>query len=219
MLFWFLVFVVHSAEQSLLMFKLNAEDRVASIETKAKPLAESIAKQQSAIQQLSIVPEREAAESKLERESQLATAQASLTGLELRQQTSTTNLKDYQNSERLLGRWYTGVFALKTILPKTAETMGILENSLTSLDEVAKLRNAEEQRREERRAQRRGNESRPPSRASDPERDSPEFSSAVAERQQEIIRSRSIWWILGTSIAFEIVILAIACTIFARRDF
>lgn len=219
MLFWFLVFVVHSAEQSLLLFKLNAEDRIASIENKAKPLSESIANQQASIERLSKALENETPEAKLERESQLTTARASLSGLELRQQTSETSLKDYQNSQRLLGRWYTGIFALKTVLPKTAETMGILENSLTSLDEIAKLRNAEELRREERRSQRRGNENRPPIRDGESERQSGEFSTTVAERQQEIIRSRSAWWILGTSLAFEAVVLAIACTIFARRDF
>ncbi|MBN8596578.1 MAG: hypothetical protein J0L78_02780 [Planctomycetes bacterium] len=219
LLFWLLVFIVHASEQSVLLFKLNAEDRVASIETKAGPLADSVAKQRAAIQKLSDVPADETPEARLERESQLVTAQASLSGLELRQQTSTSSLKEYQSSERFLGRLYAGIFALKTVLPKTSETMGILENSLTSLDEVAKLRKAEEERREERRAQRRGSDARPPNRTGDSERDSGEFSSAVAERQQEIIRSRSIWWILGTSLAFEAVVLAVACTIFARRDF
>lgn len=219
LLFWLLVFIVHASEQSVLLFKLNAEDRVASIETKAGPLADSVAKQRASIQKLSDVPADETPEARLERESQLVTAQASLSGLELRQQTSTSSLKEYQSSERFLGRLYAGIFALKTVLPKTSETMGILENSLTSLDEVAKLRKAEEERREERRAQRRGSDTRPPNRTGDSERDSGEFSSAVAERQQEIIRSRSIWWILGTSLAFEAVVLAVACTIFARRDF
>ncbi|MBX3378964.1 MAG: ABC transporter permease [Phycisphaeraceae bacterium] len=218
-LFWFVIFMVDTAEQSLLLFQLNAEDRVASIEKKAAPLAESIAKQQAAIAQLKEEPAGESAEDKAKREAQIITMQASLSGFELRQQSSTSSLKDYQNSELLLSRWHTAVFSLKTILPKTSETMGILERSLTSLDEVAKLEDAQEERREERRTRRSG--ATPPSDGERAQgRNGPDdFSSAVTRKQQEIIRSRSVWWILGTSLGFEAVVLGIACLIFSRRDF
>ncbi|MBY0312003.1 MAG: ABC transporter permease [Phycisphaerales bacterium] len=36
---------------------------------------------------------------------------------------------------------------------------------------------------------------------------------------QEELNKRPLWWILGTSLAFEAFILAIACWIFCRRDF
>jgi hypothetical protein len=36
---------------------------------------------------------------------------------------------------------------------------------------------------------------------------------------QEALNSRPLWWILGTSFAFEFVILGISCWIFCRRDF
>lgn len=218
-LFWFVVFLVHTAEQSLLLFKLNAEDRVVSIETKAQPLTDSITKQQAAIKQLSETPSDESAEDKAAREGKIVTMQASLSGLELRQQTSTTNLKEYQNSQVLLTRWHTAIFTLKTILPKTAETMGILERSLTSPDEVSKLQNAEEDQRAERRAQRGRPAESSDNEGSENRRGPDGFNLAVARKQQDIIRDRSVWWILGTSIAFEAVVLGFACLIFSRRDF
>jgi hypothetical protein len=35
----------------------------------------------------------------------------------------------------------------------------------------------------------------------------------------EIVRSRSVSWVMGTSVAFEIVLLALGGMIFCRRDF
>lgn len=221
-LFWFVVFILNNAEQSLLLFRLNAEHRVAAIERKVEPLAESIAKQEEMIKRLSEALPDETAEARADRQSHIATAQAALTGLELRRQTSTSSLKEHQDSQLLLSRWHTGVFALKTVLPKTAETMGILERELTSLDEVTKLADAQEERRVERRNQRAGEKTE----KADDEAGRPEgrrgpqgFPPEVTKKHSEIIRSRSIWWVLGTSIAFEAIVLSIACIIFFRRDF
>ena len=36
---------------------------------------------------------------------------------------------------------------------------------------------------------------------------------------QEALNKRPLWWVLGTSFAFECVILGVACWIFCRRDF
>jgi hypothetical protein len=36
---------------------------------------------------------------------------------------------------------------------------------------------------------------------------------------QKIIDNRSVWWVLGTSAIFQLVILAWASRIFAKRDF
>ena len=43
-----------------------------------------------------------------------------------------------------------------------------------------------------------------------------------AEVQREMLeelRSRSVWWVVGTSLAFEAVVLLIAAWIFCRRDY
>lgn len=41
----------------------------------------------------------------------------------------------------------------------------------------------------------------------------------VSMRSAAILRERSVLWVLGTSFAFEAVVLAMSCFIFARRDF
>ena len=41
----------------------------------------------------------------------------------------------------------------------------------------------------------------------------------VGRQVAETIRSRSIWWVVGTSLGFELVTLAAAAHIFCRRDY
>jgi hypothetical protein len=45
------------------------------------------------------------------------------------------------------------------------------------------------------------------------------MDSRVPIRVEEAKRNRTVAWVLGTSIAFEVVVLGIACWIFRRRDF
>ena len=81
---------------------------------------------------------------------------------------------------------------VNTALPKTTETIGLLERW------VVRLANLPE---------------RPPSNGPD---------RAMIESQLEFaaaIRQRSPWWIVGTSLGFEVVVMGLAAWIFCRRDF
>ncbi|MBL0926507.1 MAG: ABC transporter permease [Phycisphaerales bacterium] len=123
---------------------------------------------------------------------------------------------------------YHGVlYWVKTVLPKVGETKGLTERYLVSMAELEPMREAQAERREERR-ENRGQPRRDTRRprgtmdiirpAMDPlgvPADDPELTRRVeADR-----RSRSEWWILGTSGAFQLVVLAVAAGLFIRRDF
>lgn len=101
--------------------------------------------------------------------------------------------------------WAARATALKSVLPKTQETIGLLERNLISPEEMRKL-TAE-------------------STGFTPPEEEEEFSGPamadprVQARVMEILRARSIAWILGTSLAFEAVVLALCTVIFRRRDF
>jgi hypothetical protein len=45
------------------------------------------------------------------------------------------------------------------------------------------------------------------------------FDNAEPDEIQLELRKRSLWWVLGTSLAFEGLVLGIAGVIFVRRDF
>ncbi|MGH7133422.1 MAG: hypothetical protein ACREJO_15940, partial [Phycisphaerales bacterium] len=94
--------------------------------------------------------------------------------------------------------------AVTTLLPKTGETLGLLERMIfkgTELDAFID------------RAQ----------------PDGPKFSRqvgavrvsprTVAREHTKELKSRSEWWVLGTSLAFEAVVLGAAALLFCRRDF
>lgn len=112
---------------------------------------------------------------------------------------------DATDSARTADRWrsWSGwMFIAKSILPKTGETTALLDRWLLS-DEDKRLFGREDEEAEdiERTA-----------RFGDPD-------PQVRRRFEAAVRARSPMWVLGTSLGFEAVILAIAAWIFCRRDF
>lgn len=95
------------------------------------------------------------------------------------------------------------LFATKTVLPKTSETMELLQRSLVSATELENfIDNAPEPQR------RRQN------------RDDVRVSEVSVQKEvNRILRERSVGWVLGTSLLFEAVMVAIAAWLFCRRDF
>jgi hypothetical protein len=83
------------------------------------------------------------------------------------------------------------VYYALTVLPKTTETIALLERNLLKVAELTF--------------------GGPPGRRA-------EFGE-VAREAEETLRTRSVWWIVGTSLGFEALVLAWAATIFCRRDF
>lgn len=116
--------------------------------------------------------------------------------------TARNRLTDAQESVPTWEAWASGIFVLKTILPNTQETIGLLERHLISNDELEKLMNMG------------GGSDRGPN-----ENEPAMADPRVPERVAEIMRSRTIGWVLGTSFAFEIILLGLGTIIFVRRDF
>ena len=103
-----------------------------------------------------------------------------------------------------LTKYHALFFGVKTILPKTAETMGLLERRLFSGQEFERLRENQAE------AGRSGRTTINGTRVS---------MAKVSKRQEEQLRSRSVGWILGTSMAFQAAVLGLACLLFVRKDF
>lgn len=95
-------------------------------------------------------------------------------------------------------------FAVKTILPKTTETMGLLERRLIAVGDMDTFtQNAAQQGFVQ---------------------DKQVHGIRIAQRAiqraiEDELRSRSLWWIIGTSLLFQGAVLGLASWIFARRDF
>jgi hypothetical protein len=103
-----------------------------------------------------------------------------------------------------INRWQGRVVAARTVLPKTNETINLLRRWLIDLADLPDVNQQAAELEAESDTRREG--------APGPD---PEASMRAAEALDE----RSPWWIIGTSLGFEAVILLIAGWVFVRRDF
>src|SRR5262249_50200044 len=99
-------------------------------------------------------------------------------------------------------KWHLGFFAGMTVLPKTAETVELLERKLISDADITELRKRDDDQN-----------------MMMPGEKLPVSQRKVAERLEDKLRNRSMGWVLGTSLAFEAVLLGIGALVFCRRDF
>jgi ABC-type transport system involved in multi-copper enzyme maturation permease subunit len=121
------------------------------------------------------------------------------------------SLDDTREDAKQLRFWHGVLVMAKAPLPKTGETIELLERTLLTPQEMERFLSEDlerDRRRELEWRKRRGTA----------EDDSMTRAESAAAAQREL-RSRSLWWVLGTSFGFEAVILALASWRFARRDF
>lgn len=114
-------------------------------------------------------------------------------------------LRSRQEMVRSLAPWRHGIFAAKTVLPKTSETIGLLGRYAMSKDDLDALMRIE------------GNQKRT---TVDEQTGEVNVShKELSKATNDVFSGRSLAWVLGTSFGFEAVMLLIAGTLFARRDF
>jgi ABC-type transport system involved in multi-copper enzyme maturation permease subunit len=125
------------------------------------------------------------------------------------------NLPSYQKQQRVLTKVHRWLLVAKTMLPKTNETVSLLQRWVLRAASIEPPRDANNSPEldEGTQALFAGSNARPSPLVVG--MDSPEMARAMREMET----SRSPWWIIGTSLIFESVVVGIACLIFARRDF
>lgn len=195
-LFWFCVFIVNQADNTLLMFKSRAELELERAEAAIETSRESVSR---------ILIARHAGTEEALPEGYVATDE------DIRAMTP-WSARTFEAREEARGTienidpWLTGIFITKTVLPKTQETVGLLERWLISMADLKSLSEMGEED-DDRPA--------PPSEAGGEVNVEDE---QVSLRLQEKLRDRSPWWIVGTSLLFEAFVVGLAALVFARRD-
>jgi len=196
-LFWSMLFVVHYGDETMTMFRVSAEikmeDRAAAVERqedKAQAKIEVMREEGEPVPGENGEPLPENAKDSLE-------------AVNSRLTNARSNLSDSQNGVASWKAWNARVGMLKSILPKTSETLSLLKKNLVSEDAMTKLLNAQMEN------QPKYNENEMPAIA-DPR---------VGTRMQDAQLQKSAAWILSTSFAFEAFLLGLCIIIFTRRDF
>jgi ABC-type transport system involved in multi-copper enzyme maturation permease subunit len=190
---WGFMFLVSSAEVGLLFFKTAVERETRSSQVQLKVLNAQIA-----------FDEKQPAENRRPLEDMQ----------QLRQQRSELEAEVNGKAARNLGIAHTVVYGIKTALPKTSETIGLLNRWLLSPESLAKAERPDDDNAGPLTAtSSRGAKGRLAHR----NEHGPNSEDAV--ELQRTLNERPIWWIVGTSLGFECVVLALAAWIFCRRDY
>ncbi|MCB9839195.1 MAG: ABC transporter permease [Phycisphaeraceae bacterium] len=203
LLFWFMLFIFNTADAGLALQTSLAQQRAHRAEQRVQAIEASLADRQD-----------QSGEGIVNRiKSSVAE------GVDNDRLQRAIDIRESADEDVLaLERWHNRILTAKAVFPKTNETIALLRRSLISaaeLDDIYGANSAFQQEQfeahvpEDRREQLEEHES-----WADPEQ-----QSRAARQTEAEFRSRSVPWVLGTSLGFEAVILAICCWIFARRDF
>lgn len=202
-LFWLFLFALNATDASLLVFKSAAEQRVENQKSLIKRNEEIIAKNNE------LSPNSTTANTAWEQ--QLKSARE--------------KLPDHEETAAKLTWWYDLFRWVKTPMPKTGETVDLMSRWLVEPEPIMRAQEIaheeQQKRREEARRRRAGttqNAPPPPPFENSSDRLDPE-NPGVMERVQKESEARTAAKLIGSSLAFELVVLGIAAWIFCRRDF
>ncbi|HVT89953.1 MAG TPA: ABC transporter permease [Tepidisphaeraceae bacterium] len=190
-IFWGFLYVIHVADLQLTTFSAAAEQRVAHQQ-------QLIQMNQKLIDQNAGLP---------------ADRRGNMTAFEFQRDKQRESLADYQQTADELRWWQRLILTINTPLPKTNETISLMNRWLISPDAMTAVEDDQRQRREAFRA-RIGATSRPGENVR-------QFVD-TAETQQQIDEEyggRKVARIIGTSLGFEAAILGLAAWVFCRRDY
>ena len=192
-LFWFLVFLVNAADDIVLAQRegaiLKLEDRTLNLERQteyADTQIKALTEQGAPI----LGPD----------EAPITDPDAQRDAVNPAMRASRERLDDARKSVETWRKWARYTVFIKTVLPKTQETVGLLRRYLLSEEDDRRLSRDDSGRQ---------------ARDEDPAFADPR----VQERLALVKRGRTESWIVGTSLAFELALLAMAAMIFRRRDF
>ncbi len=210
LLFWFCIFILNAADGSLLAFKTVFQVDAQGYEAR--------------------IARNEATVNRWEENPEAAPGEIYQRGIRELLEKDREALAQQARTAEQLDFWHTWVLRAKAPLPKTSESIDILRRWLIESDELAPTQTAtvaeplsspgqrdalarattqpEEETDEQRRERRR--------------RENPAEmmnSPVVQQNVRASILSRSATWAFGTSILFEIVVLAVTAWSFVRRDF
>jgi hypothetical protein len=195
MLYWFVLWGADRAEVVLLLGRTYGQDQIATYDLQIK-------QQRGSLKYL---------EERLATTQPTETQRADVDRRKREIQKLTDEQDGVRSSAHNLEFAHTLLYRVKSVLPKTRETDELLNRSLLTADELRDFdakRGGRGMPRGPRAIRARGPGGGPG--WTDPE--------VIAEAQAEM-RSRSVGWVVGTSLAFEAVILAIAAFVFCWRDF
>ncbi len=189
-LFWGLVFVIHSADIVTTALATAADQRVAQQQKLVDFNVDAIRRNDE------LPPER----------------RGNMSAFEFQRDRQKETLAEYEQTADQTHWWRNLLLGLETPLPKTNETVDLMTRWLVDPDPIM----AAQRKRQEEWEQRMAARGRPTTRENGP----PMAGNAdVRQEVAQDFNSRNLGWVIGTSLGFEIVVLSLAAWTFCRRDY
>ena len=163
LLFWFFVYAVGAGEQTVLVFKTMRKHGVDLQAMQAEQARNRAAAGQAGTEPAPGDAAKEASPA----------------------------LAEEQDASGVLETAHRVLYSVKTVLPKTSETIALLQRTLVRLADLEGQQGGTQDKR----------------------------IVAVQRELAETVRGRSVAWVVGTSLCFELAVLAWAALLFCRRDF
>lgn len=221
-LFWFLCFGINAAENGLFAYKTLLSAQARGYEREVRQIDDDIDALKTRPSALNAFGFREAL-------------------LRRRREEAVRQAEQMRTDANKFGTFHRVAYGVATVIPKTGETVNLLDRKLFSEDDVAAMQRGSDDNG-------RGFGEPPPSeyelppstpttgpttnpaeaaaqeavRALEAGRAREErrrIAEEAAEETGRAARSRSVPWIIGTSMGFEAIILAWAAWVFCRRDY
>ncbi len=208
MLFWFMLFVVQVAEAGLGQFLTQQEIRLEWSQQRIDRLESRLDKTEN--------PSSFA--------EALSTSLNDTAGIRVRLEEEQSDSEDLRRTVATLGRWHKLVNGLLVVLPKNQQTIGLLDRWIragtnTTLDQIFEPQTVGGK----------GKQFDPEDIDSTVENAPEDFDSnferqqqlqiEAGKKQREKYDAQSPWFIIGTSLGFEAVLILLAGWIFTRRDY
>jgi ABC-type transport system involved in multi-copper enzyme maturation permease subunit len=212
--FWFVIFITNTTEMLMLTQRTSFDQAVLILSSNRETQQAALANQAAQALQNTTTADADAATTppsnppapttnRRERQGGAAARQARPVTPEMLELTE-TNLAAAEADRQRWVRLHAWAYAVKTVLPKTTETMGLLERLLMSEADMATFADSAGRQAGMR----------------DETLHGVRISAVTVQREvQKELRQRTAWWIIGTSLAFQAAVLAGAIWIFARRDY
>jgi ABC-type transport system involved in multi-copper enzyme maturation permease subunit len=197
LLVWFGLWMFNSADGGLLTFKAAAQQRVFDTRRMVQVNEQLIARNEA-------LPEGK---------------RGNMSQFEFQLAQQRQRLAEAEDTANKLTFWHNLILYIKAPLPKTSETIELMNRWLVNMDPFMEANEQSHSQQQARRAQRRGTTTTAPT-TQEVDRFDRYLEMPETQKQiQEEIRGRSLAWVIGTSLGFEAFILALAAWVFCRRDF
>lgn len=216
LLLWFVIFLAQTAEFAFLGITTTLETQIEQTQAKIERIDTKLDEYRSKLETAQAAAKTDPSEDNL---FEVSRFESRIQGGEKVRDEDTAALEGMRVSHAKWDNIHSISLSIKTVLPKTSETIALLERSLISLDEMPDQQGNSgfessfgEQEEEDEDVQNFLATLPDDADTTDPRAD-------VGQKINEEIRSRSVFWIVGTSLIFEFVLLGAASWIFVRRDF